>query len=114
MTRFSLAERPPANDTMSRGSDTSDLVRLRERIEKHQEQQLAEAEVSADIDRWNAGVRVQEQREAARVEAEARSIEAQGRARWMRVFSLQAVVGLGAFVVAEILLLRRAGAEKAG
>jgi hypothetical protein len=96
---------------MSRGQDAPDLARLRERIERHQAQLQSQAEVSVDLDRQREARELQQQRDAARVEADARALEAQSRARWMRIFSLQAVVGLSVFVVAEVILARRANAE---
>jgi hypothetical protein len=113
MNRLSLAEPPPADVAMARGRNAADLSRLRDRIEKHQEQQLADAAASTDQEHQHEAVRAEELRETGRIEAHSRALEVESRARWMRVISLQAVVGLGTFVVAETLLARASRREAA-
>jgi hypothetical protein len=107
VNRLCLAERPSVEADLSRGRDAADLARLRERVERHQDEQLAEIEGFRRVELQRAALVADEARHTAAIEQQARTLEAESRARWMRTLTLQAVVGLGSFVVAELLFMRK-------
>jgi uncharacterized membrane protein len=112
VSRLSLAEPHLPLAHMSRGADAADLARLRERIDRHEHHQLAEVAAHEEGERDRELTTAVEAREAQALAAAARQLEAENRARWMRVLSLQAVAGLASFVAAEMFFSRRRAAPQ--
>ena len=92
-----------ADDEPSRGADASDLARLRERADGLQEARAAEARNIELAEHLRATRDAEIEREAQRIDAIARAIEADNQTRWMRLLTHLSVAGLGSFVAMQLL-----------
>jgi hypothetical protein len=109
MNRLRLPEPPPPlNDEKGRGADAGDLARLRDRIARHQEQRVAEAELVSDEERLRRLEAAAEAEEAARLEDHARWLESETHARWTRALTRQAVLGIGSYLLSILFFGRSA------